>query len=511
MQSTTERLEWNSWNGHLVRADAHAHGGADSDVHGDVRAGASADARADGHTDAYLLHVPTTAVFGVDSLGLSVIEHCRVAGGRSVDELVALLADRYSPARVRAFAAELRTLEMLQPSGSLQAHQSEQRQGELLSAQHSGAQREYRMQSVVHLLLQGRSGQAGGRAQNGFRDGGAQRRSVAEGGRGAGAGEHRILRRRAAEQRGADQAGRGLCRGGGGAVGAADGFFDDDECDAADAGAHRIFRRTPVRHFDFHRRAEGHSRPSPQERGRAGHLRGGGAQGAGAAGAISVAAGGGARDSRRRHHGGRGDSRPFEGRDRLSRGGLCAGDGRGGGGPCAVRRGAQGGAPRLRAPRRGLPAGGAARGEQWFLQHAPADDRSARGTAQVAALRRGGGAAWRWTARATSISVIASRARICRRSAMWCPGIDGERLGAFIDKAMDREGTHCETCRIRNLCAGGCYHESYSRFGDAHHRTYHYCNLLRSWVDFGVRVYADIQRHNPGFFTRHLEPRSAIA
>jgi uncharacterized protein len=90
-------------------------------------------------------------------------------------------------------------------------------------------------------------------------------------------------------------------------------------------------------------------------------------------------------------------------------------------------------------------------------------------------------------------------------------GIDAERLGAFIDKAIDRGGTHCETCRIRNLCAGGCYHESYSRFGDAHHRTYHYCDLLRSWVDFGVRVYADIQRHNPGFFTRHLEPRSALS
>jgi len=90
-------------------------------------------------------------------------------------------------------------------------------------------------------------------------------------------------------------------------------------------------------------------------------------------------------------------------------------------------------------------------------------------------------------------------------------GIDGARLGAFIDKAIDREGTHCETCRIRNLCAGGCYHESYARFGDPHHRTYHYCDLLRHWVDFGVRVYADIQRHNPNFFTRHLEPRSAIA
>src|SRR5260221_1349787 len=91
MQANAERLEWNSWNGHLVRTDA----------------------------DAYLLHVPTTAVFGVDALGLSVIEHCREPGGRSVDELAALLEGRYPEGRVRAFAAELRTLEMLQPSGSL--------------------------------------------------------------------------------------------------------------------------------------------------------------------------------------------------------------------------------------------------------------------------------------------------------------------------------------------------------------------------------------------------------
>ncbi len=69
--------------------------------------------------DAYLLHVPTTAVFGVDSLGLSVIGHCREAGGRSVDELVALLADRHPPGRVRAFAAELRKLEVAAALGSL--------------------------------------------------------------------------------------------------------------------------------------------------------------------------------------------------------------------------------------------------------------------------------------------------------------------------------------------------------------------------------------------------------
>jgi uncharacterized protein len=90
-------------------------------------------------------------------------------------------------------------------------------------------------------------------------------------------------------------------------------------------------------------------------------------------------------------------------------------------------------------------------------------------------------------------------------------GIDKVSLSAFLEKAADREGTHCETCRIRNLCAGGCYHESYTRYGDPHHRTYHYCDLLRSWVDFGVRVYTDILANNPQFFSQHIEPRRAIA
>ena len=90
-------------------------------------------------------------------------------------------------------------------------------------------------------------------------------------------------------------------------------------------------------------------------------------------------------------------------------------------------------------------------------------------------------------------------------------GIDKPSLGAFLEKASDREGTHCATCRIRNLCAGGCYHESYTRYGDPHHRTYHYCDLLRSWVDFGVRVYTDILAGNPEFFSQHIEPRRALA
>ena len=59
MTQLAERLEFNAWNGHVVRGDGAA----------------------------YMLHVPTTAVFGVDDLGLAVIDAFRVRGGRSRNSL----------------------------------------------------------------------------------------------------------------------------------------------------------------------------------------------------------------------------------------------------------------------------------------------------------------------------------------------------------------------------------------------------------------------------------------
>lgn len=90
-------------------------------------------------------------------------------------------------------------------------------------------------------------------------------------------------------------------------------------------------------------------------------------------------------------------------------------------------------------------------------------------------------------------------------------GVDRERLGDFLDGAQRREGLPCETCRIRSLCAGGCYHESYARYDDPHHPVAHYCDLLRDWVDFGIGVYARILAGNPGFLSRHLDSRRAPA
>ncbi len=86
-------------------------------------------------------------------------------------------------------------------------------------------------------------------------------------------------------------------------------------------------------------------------------------------------------------------------------------------------------------------------------------------------------------------------------------GIDKPALGKFIEARLDRTDTGCETCRIRNLCSGGCYHESYAHYNDPIHPTYHYCDLMRDWVDFGIEVYARIMERNPAFFETHVEPR----
>lgn len=90
-------------------------------------------------------------------------------------------------------------------------------------------------------------------------------------------------------------------------------------------------------------------------------------------------------------------------------------------------------------------------------------------------------------------------------------GVAKERLTGFLDEARDLSGRPCETCRIRSLCAGGCYHESYARYGDPLTPTLHYCDLMRDWIDFGVSIYARLLEKRPDFFTLHVAPRKGAA
>ncbi|PKP83899.1 MAG: quinohemoprotein amine dehydrogenase maturation protein [Alphaproteobacteria bacterium HGW-Alphaproteobacteria-2] len=88
-------------------------------------------------------------------------------------------------------------------------------------------------------------------------------------------------------------------------------------------------------------------------------------------------------------------------------------------------------------------------------------------------------------------------------------GLKRKELSAFIEARADRTDKGCATCRIRNLCSGGCYHESYAHFSDPLKPTYHYCDLMRDWIDFGIGVYGDLITRAPQFFHTAIAPRRA--
>lgn len=81
------------------------------------------------------------------------------------------------------------------------------------------------------------------------------------------------------------------------------------------------------------------------------------------------------------------------------------------------------------------------------------------------------------------------------------------RIRTFLNAARTARQTACHQCWIRRMCAGGCYHEALSRYGDPFHPNLHYCDLLRQWMETGLRIYLDIMQRNPGFIRKYLEPR----
>lgn len=78
-------------------------------------------------------------------------------------------------------------------------------------------------------------------------------------------------------------------------------------------------------------------------------------------------------------------------------------------------------------------------------------------------------------------------------------GLQYDRLNAFINGAHIGQKPVCQTCWIRGLCGGGCYHEAYTQFGDGALPNLHYCAFLREWTEYGIGVYMELQQKNPGF------------
>ncbi len=88
-------------------------------------------------------------------------------------------------------------------------------------------------------------------------------------------------------------------------------------------------------------------------------------------------------------------------------------------------------------------------------------------------------------------------------------GIDKEKRADFLGRGNIDTKYDCHTCWARPLCAGGCHHEAYVRYGDTGHANLHYCDWIRSWTNKCLEIYGAIAEKNPSFLQHFAERKAA--
>jgi uncharacterized protein len=81
-------------------------------------------------------------------------------------------------------------------------------------------------------------------------------------------------------------------------------------------------------------------------------------------------------------------------------------------------------------------------------------------------------------------------------------GIDRQAQQAFLESHHIADKTDCRTCWARPLCAGGCYHEAHTRYGETVKPNLHYCEWIRGWTEVCLEVYGELSQRNPAFLTQ---------
>jgi uncharacterized protein len=87
-------------------------------------------------------------------------------------------------------------------------------------------------------------------------------------------------------------------------------------------------------------------------------------------------------------------------------------------------------------------------------------------------------------------------------------GIDHEKRNEFLKKGSIDGKYDCHNCFARPLCAGGCHHEAFVRYGDSGHANLHYCDWIRGWTHTCLSIYGAIAAQNPTFL-EHFSERKA--
>lgn len=81
-------------------------------------------------------------------------------------------------------------------------------------------------------------------------------------------------------------------------------------------------------------------------------------------------------------------------------------------------------------------------------------------------------------------------------------GIDRAAQKDFLDRGHVEAKYDCQSCWARPLCAGGCHHEAFVRYGDTGHANLHYCDWIREWTGRCLSIYGELSARNPAFLER---------
>lgn len=84
-------------------------------------------------------------------------------------------------------------------------------------------------------------------------------------------------------------------------------------------------------------------------------------------------------------------------------------------------------------------------------------------------------------------------------------GLDQTKREDFLTRGHVAAKYECTTCWARPLCAGGCHHEAFVRYGDTGHANLHYCDWIRQWTDRCLQIYGTLAQKNPEFLERFAE------
>jgi len=87
-------------------------------------------------------------------------------------------------------------------------------------------------------------------------------------------------------------------------------------------------------------------------------------------------------------------------------------------------------------------------------------------------------------------------------------GIDKKKQSAFLDRGNIQAKPDCHTCWARPLCAGGCHHEAFVRYGDTGHPNLHYCTWIRGWTHTCLEIYGVLAEKNPSFLEYFAERKA---